>query len=262
MILSPPRAVFGQTIALRVALGILALLAAGFPFLIALGSNPSELPGVQIAAAVLIVYAGLCYAIGRTTASVFPEGVQRSSVFGTQEMLWSEVAEYRYRITPRMGAGLAIGGLIGAAIESAVQERMKVPAGPPNLSLIGQNGKKIRITANFKDSAEAIDMILEEVHALLKPELKRRLANRDEVAFGPLRLSFQGVTWKNKKPIPLDELDWAGIGGRKFCVRRKGKLFGSLAVPPEKIPNAMLALELIEELRVNAGLSAVSETFS
>jgi len=262
MILSPPRAVFGQTIAVRAALGVLALFAAGISILIAVGSNPSEFPGVQVAAAVLVVYAGLCYAIGRTTVSVFPEGVQRSSVFGTQELLWSDIAEYRYRITPRMGAGWAIGGLIGAAVESAVQARMKIPAGPPNLTLIGQNGKKIRITANFKDSDEAIDMILEEVHSLLKPELKRRLANREEVAFGPLRLSFQGVTWKNKKPIPLDELDWAGIAGRKFCVRQKGKLFGSLAVPPEKIPNAMLALELIEGLRVNAGLSAVSETFA
>ncbi|HSS77137.1 MAG TPA: DUF6585 family protein [Thermoanaerobaculia bacterium] len=262
MILSPPRAVFGQTIAVRSAFGILAVFAAGLSFLVAAGSNPSEFPGVQVGVAVLAVYAGLCYAIGRTKVSVFPEGIQRSSVFGTQELLWNDIAEYRYRITPRMGAGWAIGGLIGAAVESAVQARMKIPAGPPNLTLVGLNGKKIRITANFKDSVDAIDMVLEELHSLLKPELKRHLANREEVAFGPLRLSFQGVIWKNKKPIPLDDLEWAGIAGRKFCVRQKGKLFGSLAVPPEKIPNAMLALELIEELRVNAGLSAVSETFA
>jgi len=262
MILSPPRAVFGQTLALRGALGVLALFAAGISFLVALGSNPSDFPGVQVGVAVLLVYAGLCYAIGRTKASVFSEGVQVSSVFGTREMLWSDVAEYRYRITPRMGAGFLVGGLIGAAVESAAKAWMRTPGGPPNLKLIGQDGKKISITVHFKDSEQAIGMILTEVHALLKPELKRRLANHEEVAFGPLRLSFQGVAWKNRAPIPLDELDWAGIGGRNFCIRRKGKLFGSLAVLPEKIPNALLALELIDELRVNAGLSAVSETFA
>ncbi|HEV7504088.1 MAG TPA: DUF6585 family protein [Thermoanaerobaculia bacterium] len=262
MILSPPRAVFGQTIVLRAALGVLFLFAAGISFLIAVGSNPSEFPGIQVGAAVLIAYAVLCYVIGRTKASIFPEGIQVSSVFGTREMLWSDVAEYRYRITPQLGAGFAIGGLAGAAIEAAIQSRMKRPAGPPNLTLIGRDGKKIRITVHFKESAEAIEMILDEVHALLKPELARRLANHEEIAFGPLRLSFQGLTWKNRNPIPLDELDWVGIGGRKFCIRRKGKLFGTLSVPPEKIPDVLLALELIDGLRVNAGLSAVSETFA
>jgi hypothetical protein len=37
-------------------------------------------------------------AIGKTTVTVFPEGVRRSSVLGVRELLWSDIAEYRYQI--------------------------------------------------------------------------------------------------------------------------------------------------------------------
>jgi hypothetical protein len=261
MILSPPRGVYGQTVVLRAALGVLALFGVIFSVAVSLGSNPSEVPGFQIGAAILVAYAVLCYLIGRTKLTLFPEGVQRSSVLGTKEMLWTDVAEYRYRIVSS-GSGFAVGGLIGAAVKAAVEVSQGKPAGPPRLTLVGRDGSKLLVTPNVKDSEQVIQMIVAEIHNLLKPEIKRRLANNDEVAFGPLRLSFRGVSWKGKDPIPLDEIDRVLIAGRKLRIRRKGKPLGTLAVMPEKIPNVLLAMEMIEELRVNAGLSRVSATFA
>jgi hypothetical protein len=261
MILSPPRRVFGQTMAVRIAFGVVALFFAGIPFLIALGSNPDDFPGVPVGLAVLLGYGVLCFLISKTKLAIHTEGVQRSSVVGTKEMPWDEVAEYRYRIVPNT-TGFAVAGLIGAAVQAAVEATQKKPSGPPAITLIGRDGKKLRITPNVESSGEAIQMALTEIHNRLKPELKRRLENHGEVAFGPLRLSSQGVAWKGKDPIPLDEIDYAGISGRKLRIRRKGKLLGTLAVPPEKIPNALLALELIEGLRAYAGASEIAATFA
>ncbi|HEX4959944.1 MAG TPA: DUF6585 family protein [Thermoanaerobaculia bacterium] len=259
--LSPPRGVYRQTLVIRVALGIAALVFAGISFAIGMGSNASDFPGIAVAAVILIAYAVICYLIAKTTITVYPEGIQRTTAFGTKEMLWSEVAEYRYRIVPRQ-TGFAVGGLIGAAVEAAINVSQGNPGGPPTVTLVGQNGKRLQVTPNFKDSEEAIDTVLSEVHNRLKPPLKQRLANNDVVSFGPLKLSFQGVGWKNKAPIPLDDVGNALISGRKLRIRRKGKLLDAIGVAPEKVPNALLALELIEELRVNAGISGVASTFS
>jgi hypothetical protein len=127
---------------------------------------------------------------------------------------------------------------------------------------VAQDRRKFRVTPNVKGSEEAIEMIVTEVHNRLKPELKRRLENNGEVALGPLQLSSQGVSWKGKDPIRLDEIDRVGIAGRKLRIRRKGKRLGHLAVPPEKIPNVLLAIELIEGLRAYAGASQIASTFA
>ena len=260
MILSPPRVVFGQTMVVRVALGIVALFGAGIPFLIALGSNPNDFPGVPVGLAVLLAYGVLCFLISKTMLAIHPEGVQRTSVLGTKEMLWDEVAEYRYRIVPNQ-TGFAVAGLIGAAVQAAVEASQWKPAGPPSLTLVAQDGRKFRVTPNVAGSGEAIERIVAEVHNRLRSDLRRRLENNDVVAFGPLQLSSQGVVWKSKDPIPLGEIDRIGIVGRKLRIRRKGKL-RALTLPLEKIPNVLLAMELIEGLRAYAGASQIAATFA
>ncbi len=261
MILSPPRVVFGQTMVVRVALGVAALFFAGIPILISLGSNPNEFPGLPVGLAVLVGYGVVCFLISKTQLAIHFEGVRRTSVFGTKEMLWDEIGEYRYRVVPNQ-TGFAVGGLIGAAVQAAVEASTWKPGGPGALTLVTPDKRKFRVTPNVKGSEEAIEIIVTEVHNRLKPELKRRLENNDEVAFGPLRLSSQGVAWRGQDRIPLDEIERAGIAGRKLRIRRKGKFLGTLAVPPEKIPNVLLALELLEALRSYSGASQIASTFA
>jgi hypothetical protein len=86
--------------------------------------------------------------------------------------------------------------------------------------------------------------------------------NGDEVAFGALGLSVQGISWKGKERIPVTDIGKIEISRRKLRVRRKGKMLDTIGVSTEKIPNVPLALELLEELRVNAGLSGVAATFA
>jgi hypothetical protein len=261
MIQSPPRRVFRQTVALRLAVGLLFLMIAGMFLAAGLGSDPVDSRGVAIGVAVLAAYAGLWVAVGRTTLAVFHEGLRWSSVLGTRELLWSDIAEYRYRIIPLQSGGGLLGALIGAVMRAAARlgnwntHSLK-------LTLTGLRRRDIKVTSNFESADQAIEMILREIHDRLKPELKRRLANGDEVAFGPLKLSLRGVAWKGREPIPPAEIVKAEISGRKLRVRRQGKMLDTVGVAADKIPNVLLALELIEELRVNAGLNGVAATFA
>lgn len=257
MIQSPPRRVFRQTAALRLALGLLLLLAAGVFIAAGLGSDPIDPRGIVIGVLILAAYAVLWVLIGKTTISVFPDGIQRSSVFGTRELLWSDIAEYRFRVIP-----VQVGGVIGMAVQATVAATGSKAARSLKLTLVGRNRRDIHVTSNFLGAEQAIDMIVLEIHSRLKPELKRRLANGDEVAFGPLRLSLQGVSWKGKSPIPPAEIGLVEISRRKLRVRRQGKMLDSIGVATEKIPNVLLALELLQELRVNAGLGGVAGAFA
>src|SRR4051794_10696141 len=118
MIMSPPRRVFHQTVVLRLAIGLLFLLVAWVFIAAGLSSDPVEYTAVAIGVVVLAAYAGFWIAVGRTMVTVFREGVRRSSILGTRELLWSDIEEYRYRIIPVQFGGL-IGALVGAAVQAA-----------------------------------------------------------------------------------------------------------------------------------------------
>ena len=52
------------------------------------------------------------------------------------------------------------------------------------------------------------------------------------------------------------------ISRRKLRIRRNGKMLDSIGVSTEKVPNVLLALELLDELRVNSGMSGMAATFA
>jgi hypothetical protein len=253
MIQSPARRVYRQTVALRLAIGIAFLLVAGVFIGAGLGSDPVDPRGIVVGILVLAAYAGLWVAMGKTTVTVFREGVRRSSVLGTRELLWSDVAEYRFRIIPAQTGGGLVGGLVGMAVLAAVEAKQGKAVRSLQLTLVGRSRKDVRVTSNFKNAEQAIEMIVKEIHDRIKPELKRRLANGDEVAFGPLSLSLRGVSWKGKERIPVTEIGKAEISRRKLRIRRKGKMLDAIGVATDKVPNVLLARELIEELRVAVG---------
>jgi hypothetical protein len=261
MIQSPPRRIYRQTVALRLGLGLLFLLGAGVFIAAGLGSNPVEYLGVGIGALILAAYAGLWVAMGKTVLTLFSEGVRRSSVFGVRELVWSDIAEYRYQIIPIQMGGL-VGGVVGAAVQAAIQATRGEKARSLKLTLVGEKRRDIRVTSNFKNADDAIQKIVQEIHDRIKPEIKRRLANGGEVSFGPLGLSVQGISWKGKERIPVTEIGKVEISRRKLRVRRKGKMLDAIGVGTEKIPNVLLALELLNELRVNTGLGGIAATFA
>ena len=247
MILSPPRQTFGQTYTTRLALAVFLLGAAFVVWLIATETNTASPVPYAIEGALVVVTIVLWIMIGKTVLTIHDEGIRRSSVFGTKELEWHQVREYRYRVVP-----VQVGGLLGYAL-LAVTRRAGGRAATTNLylTLIGDNGVKIAITSFFKNAYDAVGAVLGQLHAKLRPRIESEVASTGAM-FGPLRLSARELQWKQKEPVPLAELTNADIAGQNLRIRRKGKMFSFVTVRSDKVPNVLLLLETMEKLGVGA----------
>ena len=247
MILSPPRETFRQTYTTRVALAVLLLGMAFIIWLIAsqTGANPQVAYGIAGALVVLTVVFWIM--IGRTVLTIHDEGVRRVSAFGTRELEWRQVREYRYRVVP-----VQVGGLVGYVVVAAAQRRGgRAATTNLYLTLIGEDGKKIAVTSFYKNAYDAVGMILGSLHQAMRPAVDAGVASTGAV-FGPLRLTARELQWKQKAPVPLGELMNAEIAGQSLRIRKKGKMLSLVTVRSDKVPNVLLLLETMEKLGVGA----------
>ena len=114
MILSPPRQTFGLTYATRLAMAFLLLGGAFVVWLIASETNTTSPIPYAIEGALVVLTIVFWIMIGKSALSVHDEGIRRVSAFGTKELEWHRVREYRYRVAPMQGGGL-VGALYLAA---------------------------------------------------------------------------------------------------------------------------------------------------
>jgi hypothetical protein len=187
--------------------------------------------------------------MGKTALSVHDEGVRKVSVFGTKELEWSQIKEYRYRVTP-MGQGGGLAVIIYFAVKRARQGRQATT----NffLTLIGENGTKISVNQFYKDQYDAVSLILGALHQKMRPKIEAEVASAGAM-FGPLRLTARDMTWKKNDPVLLAELMNAEIAGQMLRIKKKGKMLSLVSVRSDKVPNVLLLLETMEKLGVGAG---------
>jgi len=249
VILSPPRATFRQTYNARLALAFVLLMAAVAVWLIGpqTGLNPQIVYAVM--GALVVLTAVFWVMIGKTVLTVHDEGVRCVTAFGTKELDWRQVREYRYRVVPVQSGG----GLIGYLL-IAYARRRGGRAATTNLylTLVGEDGKKIAVTSFYKDAYDAVGMILGSLHQALRPAIDAGVASTGAI-FGPLRLTAREMQWKQKEPVPLGELMNAEIAGQSLRIRKKGKMLSLVTVRSDKVPNVLLLLETMEKLGVGAG---------
>lgn len=261
MIYSPAVRSFGQTYSLRVAIGLLFLIPVAILLAAGLTADPMEMQPVAIGVGLLVLYGVVWYLMGKTTLSIHAEGVRRTSALGSKELVWSEVAEYRYREIPVQVGGL-VGGLVGAAVQAAVEAKTGKKTRSVVLTLQGSNRVKLKVDSNFEHVDQAIERILAKVHAEMRPALQNRLDNNGEAAFGPLSLSRRGVSWKGKDTIPWMEIKSCEISGAKLRVRRQGKMLDAIGVASQKVPNVLLAVQMIQAMRAISDPAGVTATFA
>jgi hypothetical protein len=91
---------FGQTYSIRI---LLALILLG-PVLLAwfVVDNPQQPGPILVSASVVmgVITVALWILIGKTILTLSDAGIRRESVFGAQEILWTQIAETRYLVTP------------------------------------------------------------------------------------------------------------------------------------------------------------------
>jgi hypothetical protein len=250
MILSPPRETYRQSYVARVALTVVALIAAALVYFIGADEHSTITP--WIAAAIVAADVAICFAIGKTVLTIHDEGIRRVSLFGVKEIDWRNVSEYRYRVVNSNAAGVH-GGLIGILIVAIINRTASGRKGSTNfyLKLIGQDGTKLWVTSSFKNAYDAIGTILGKVHEQLRPAVTAGIAGPG-IAFGSLRLSSRDIQWKTNERVPLEQLASAELAGSNLQIKKSGKFFSLVSVRSDKVPNVLLLLEEMTRLGVGA----------
>ena len=184
----------------------------------------------------------LWVAAAKSSLTISDSGVRTESVFGQKEMAWSEVSETRYRVVPVNV--YAHFGLIGALLAMSNKSGGRAQL---TLELLSNNGKKLKVTSNYRNSSEAIGIILGRILPPMVQSVKTRLQRGETVQFGGLGLSATVVTWKNNS-IPVSEITKAELAGMNLQVKRQGKWLSAISVRSDKVPNVLVFLEALESL--------------
>ncbi len=233
---------FGAAYMVRilVALGVFGLIVG----LWAAQDEPrtSSHPALMwISIGLVFAVAALWVALGKAVLIINDSGVRRESVLGQREIAWSQITETRYSVVPiNMYAHF---GLIGAVIAMS----SKSGGAQLTLELISHDGKKLKVTSNFRNAAEAIGIILGRILPPMVQKVKARLQRGETVQFGGIGLSATAVTWKGAS-IPVSEITKAELVRSNLQVKRHGKWLSAISVRSDKVPDVLVLLETLESL--------------
>ena len=185
---------------------------------------------------------GLWIVLGKSVLIISDSGVRCESLFGQQEMTWSQVAETRYQVVPINV--YAHFGLIGALIAMSSKKSSRAQL---TLELIGQDRKKLKVTSNYRNADEAISIILGRLMPPMVQNAKSRIQRGETVQFGDLGLSSSAVIWKGTS-IPVLEITKAELAGSNLQIKRTGKWLSAVSVRSNKVPDVLVFLEVLESV--------------
>jgi len=195
-----------------------------------------------ISVAIGIVAVVFWIVLGKSALIISDSGARRESVFGQQEMMWSQIAETRYQVVPINVYGHF--GLIGILIAMSSKKSGRAHL---TLELIGQDRKRLKVTSNYSKADEAISLILSRILPAMVQNAKGKVQRGETVQFGSLGLSATAVTWKGNS-IPVSEITGAELVRSNLQIKQRGKWLSAVNVRSNKIPDVLVFLEVLESL--------------
>lgn len=251
MFLSPAEKTYAYSTGFKMIAWVPFLLVAGIGAAVVAPDwqkleQPLWLAGL-IAGAAFSVF--LWMNLSREFVFVHNEGIARSSLFGAKEIRWEQVKETRYsQTTTAQNVGVHF-GLIGIAISAALSRKADASKATQVLKIISQDGTKINLTNYLQNHRELMMTVLSRVNPRLLNELRGRVKQGIPVEFGKLQLSLEGVRWGSKGPLPYQQIETAGVLGQNSCIKATGKWMSFVSVGASRVPNAFVAVDLIEEFK-------------
>src|SRR5262249_16250824 len=225
---------FGASYSVRI---LTALVVLGFLVGFWASENdprPASHPTLMwVSLGILGALAAFWILFGKSSLTINDAGIRLESVFGQQEMAWSQITETRYRVTPVNVYGHF--GLVGYILAmSSKSGRAQL-----SLELISSDGKKLKVTSMFRNASDALGIILARVLPPMVQAVRARLQRGETVQFGGLGLSATTLTWKNQS-IPVTQVTKAELLRTNLTVKREGKWLAAINVRSDKIPNVLV----------------------
>jgi hypothetical protein len=206
-----------------------------------------EMISLGIAVALTALWVMMWVWVSKAELTVHGEGIRRQTAFRATEMNWEEVGETRFTQISAAQQMAWHFGLIGVLAVAFANKGGK--SGQRTLALSCPDGRKLTITSNWRDAEDAIRIALQRVIPRLKAETRKLITSGEAARFGDVKLSQQGIAWKDKPPIPLNTLVKCKIEGSNLRVKAEGKWLDNINVNTQKVPNVFILLELIDEMR-------------
>jgi hypothetical protein len=234
---------FGQTYTMRALLALLVLGALAGAWASVNDPRPAAQPILfWISVGAVLAWIVACILISKTVLTISDHGVRGESIFSAQEMAWSQIAETRYLVTPVSAAAhFGLAGVLASVLFKSSRANLC-------LTLIGVDGKKIKVTSNFQKAKEAIGIILGRINPAMVSAAQTQIQRGETVRFGDLALSATLLTWKTQSSIPVSELSRAEIVGKYLRIKRAGKWLDTVSVRSDKIPNVLVFLEVLDSV--------------
>lgn len=175
----------------------------------------------------------------------------------TTEIPWASVEELRIKAT-RVRAGGLVGLAVGAAVEAATKAKDK-PLNENTTSIqatVSGGGRKIKLTSNDKGVVLAIDRIQAFINPRMTEAGIRLIQQGGTAVFGPLSLSLQGVSFRNRRAVPFAEIGKLYMEKGKLYLKKNGSWLASGSAPVAKVPNPFVALAVYRHFAGAAATAA------
>jgi len=199
--------------------------------------TPAAIPLVQRRAATIVcAMCGLCslifgYALVHHRGAhlhVFTDGLELHMAGRRYRFRWDDVHFLTLKVTAR-----TVNGIRAATVHE--------------YTLHLADGRKVAIPSGLRDLEQLGQRLEREVYPRAASRAFERLRRNEAVAFGPCKISNQGLemsgtmkTWKELEPITLS--------GGIFTVRKRGGQTWRI-IPFSDVPNAPVFLQLTQSLR-------------
>ncbi len=236
--------IFKQTISVCALWGLLIFVPIAIAWSVVDDPSPAANPGLLwITVGAIAVFIAICIVIRKTVLTINEQGVKRETIFGVQEIFWSQIKESRFVDKPiRLSAHFGlIGMIVAATLKSSARSNLV-------LTIISEQGVRLKVTSNFQQARDAANMILAKVLPPMLAAARTRLQRGETVRFGAVALTSTDLAWKSEPGVPLLELESAEIVASQLKIKRGGKWRAFVSVRSDKIPDVFVLLELLDEM--------------
>lgn len=181
-------------------------------------------------------------------------GVTRKRLLSRSFLAWDQIEDYRIEITlSGHGAGplYFVDGINSLLMIDDLRRAMRGESAVQfAIELIGRDDS-LMFDGRYRGVARAIGHVLEQIGPRIAAGPRAELARTGVATFGQLRLTRQGVHWRDRDPLPRDQIETIELFDSspvKLRVMKHGKVLPYAQTETANLPALHALLEIAQEL--------------